>query len=475
MTTLDAFHLPGLADADVAEWNVREYGDGAVRLRFPVLAPGVLGRLLDGLRRARAEWLADRPVMEIVRAVDAAARRLLDPRDPVRRLAEQALPAVTGYSPPMVRLVLDRMAADWRSDALDRLLRAELGDPGVLDGFRAARGGDGKGAPGTLVHAVGPELAFHVFAGNVPGVAVTSLVRTLVVKAATLGKTASGDPLLPALFARTLAEAEPRLGACLAVTYWPGGSAGIEREALDAADTVVVYGGEDVVESLRARASAGSRLVEHGPRLSFAIVARESLAPDAATATAASTARAVAAFDQQGCVSPHVVYVEDGGAMSPRDFAAALAEAMRVVERELPRGRLTTAEAAAIRQIRGAAEFAALGGRGVELFASDGTEFTVVFDPDPAFDVSCLNRVVRVKPIDRIEAAAEAARPFARYLQTVGIAAPTERRRAAADRLARIGASRITDIERMPWPPATWHHDGREPLRELIRWVDLEG
>ncbi|HEX6939316.1 MAG TPA: acyl-CoA reductase [Longimicrobiales bacterium] len=468
MTTLDAFHLPGLEERDVAGWDVREYADGAARLRFPVLAPGALGRLVDGLREARAAWLADRPVAEIVAAIDGAARRLSDPDDPARRLAEHALPAVTGYSPPMVRLILDRMAADWRKAALERLLRAELDDVGALDGFRT------RAESGTLVRALGPELAFHVFAGNVPGVAVTSLVRTLLVKAATLGKAASGDPLLPALFARTLAEVEPGLGACLAVTYWPGGSVGIEREALDAADAVVVYGGREVVESVRVRAPAGTRLVEHGPRLSFAIVAREALEPDAVPATAAAAARAVATFDQQGCVSPHVVYVEGGGASSPRDFAAALAGAMRDVEKELPRGRLDAAEAAAIQQARGAAEFAALGGRGVELFASEGTAFTVIYDPDPAFDLSCLNRVVRVKPLDHIEQAAELVRPYARDLQTVGIAAPAARRRAAAERLARVGASRITTLDRMPWPPATWHHDGRDPLRELIRWVDLE-
>lgn len=459
---IDAFHLPALANADVASWDVREYGDGAVRLRFPTLEPATLDAVLDRLLRARAEHLADRPVAEIVAVIDAAARRFLDPADPVRRLAEEALPAVTGYSPPMVRLIVDRMAADWRADALERLLREELGDPGVLDGFVNSR------------RALGPDLAFHIFAGNVPGVAVTSLVRALLVKAASIGKAGSGDPLLPALFARTLAEIDPGLGACVAVTYWPGGSPGIEEVVFEKADTVVVYGGEAVVESVRARAHPGARLVEHGPKLSFAIVAREALEPSEVEAAAASAARAVAVFDQQGCVSPHVVYVEEGGATAPRDFAIALARALHALETELPRGRISPAEAAAIRQLRGAAEFAELAGRGVELFASDGTEYTVVYDPDPAFDTSCLNRVVRVKPIGSLHDAAALVRPYARYLQTVGVAAPADRRRDVAERLARVGATRITDLDRMPWPPPTWHHDGRGPLNELIRWVDLE-
>ena len=54
----------------------------------------------------------------------------------------------------------------------------------VLDEFRPSGRGGGRQA------AFGPRLAAHVFSGNVPGVAVTSLVRSLLVKAATLGKTA---------------------------------------------------------------------------------------------------------------------------------------------------------------------------------------------------------------------------------------------------------------------------------------------
>lgn len=470
MNPLDAYHLPGLDETDVAGWDTREFAGGEVRLRFPVLEPRALHRLLDRLARARAEHLADRPVAGVVEAIDAAARRLADPDDPHRRLAERALPAVTGYSPPMVRLILDRMAADWRKPALDALLRAELGDPGVLDGFRPAPGRD----DGARIRAFGPGLAFHIFAGNVPGVAVTSLVRSLLLKAATLGKTASGDPLLPALFARALAQAAPALGECLAVTYWPGGSIGLEEAAFAAADAVVVYGGAEVVESVRSRAPVHARLVEHGPRLSFAVVAREALEPDTLPATADAAARAVATFDQQGCVSPHVIYVEDGGAASPRRFAATLADAMRRIERELPRGRIAAAEATAIQQARGAAEFRALAGTGVRLHASAGTEFTVIYDPDPAFDPSCLNRLVRVKPLERLADAADVARPYARYLQTVGVAGPEARRRELADRLGAVGACRIADLERMPWPPPPWHHDGREPLRELIRWVDLE-
>jgi len=466
VTRLDAWHLPGVDAAGVREWTERELVDG-LTLRTPVPEPAALARVIDHIRTARERSLAHRPVQDIVAVIDEAAARLQRPDDPRRALAERALPALTGYSPPMIRLILDRMLADWRKDALETLLEAEFGDPLVLDRFR-------PGPAGGRIRAFGPELAFHIFAGNVPGVAVTSLVRSLLVKAATLGKTASGEPLLPALFARTLAEVDPELGACLAVTYWPGGSAAPEEVAFRAADTVVVYGGAAAADDVRRRVPADTRLVVHGPRLSFGVIGREALREAEVERTATAAAYAVATFDQQGCVSPHAMYVEEGGEVGPRAFAERLADALARVQEELPRGRISPEEAATIHQLRGAAEFRRIAGADIALHEGPGTLYTVIYDADPAFAPSCLNRVVWVKPLPELGDVVNAVRPFAALLQTAGVAGAGDRLLDLAERLGRIGVSRVTDLERMPWPPPTWHHDGRGPLRELVRWTDLD-
>jgi hypothetical protein len=466
---LDAFHLPALEHPRTTTWS---YGSGedAVDLRTPRLSPAELKRQVLAVAEARDRHLATRPVAEIVEVVDAVAARLLDRGDPLRRAAERALPAVTSYSPPMIRRVLDRMAADWRAPRLRELLRREFGDPRVLDGFRPAGRGSGMRA------AFGPRLAVHVFSGNVPGVAVTSLVRSLLVKAGTVGKAALGEPLLAALFARGVAEADPDLGACLAVTYWPGGDEAMERAALDLADAVVVYGGAEAVASIRSRSPGTARFLGYGPRVSFGVVAREALdaagAPDVARAAAVD----VSTFDQQGCVSPHVVYVERGGAVSPEAWAVLLAEAMAAVEAELPRGTLSPGESSAVRQLRAEAEFLEAGSSGVRLLASsEGTAWTVVLDPRPGFAASCLNRVVRVRPVDSLDEIVAEVHPYRALLQTVGVAGPPERVREVASCLGPAGASRFAPLGAMAWPPPWWHHDGRAPLGELVRWAEIEG
>jgi hypothetical protein len=466
--TFDAFHLPAVDHPSVTTWSYGR-GAGAFEVRVPRLTAAQLRRQVEALVAARDAYLARRPVARVVEVIDAVAARLLDPVDPLRRAAEHTLPAVTGYSPAMIRLVLDRMAADWRSAPLRELLRAEFGDPRVLDGFVPSPRRDGLRA------AYGPRLATHVFSGNVPGVAVTSIVRSLLVKAATLGKTAVGEPLLAAFFARGLAEADPELGACLAVTYWAGGDEEMERAALEGADVVVVYGGADAVAAVRARTPPTARLLAYGPRVSFGVVAGAALGGEGARETAARAALDASTFDQQGCVSPHLFYVEEGGAVSPAAWARMLAEEMAAVEAALPRGTLAPGESSAIRQLRAEAEFTEAGGGGLALHASaEGTAWTVVYDPEPAFAASCLNRVVRVKPLAGLGEVARLAAPFGAVLQSVGVGGPADALRAVAAVVGPLGASRVAPLGEMAWPPPHWQHDGRPPLGDLVRWCEME-
>lgn len=462
---IDAFHLPALGAPPTSTWP---YARGRVELRIPQLSPALLTQQIAALRDAQHRWLAHRSVEQIIRAIHTVAQRLLDPADALRQAAEDALPPVTGYSGPMTRHVLDRMAADWTAGSLRQLLKAEFTDPDALDGFVAR-------TATTRTRAFGPPLSVHIFSGNVPGVAVTSLIRALLVKSACLGKTAAGEPVLPALFAQGLREADAELGRCLAVTYWPGGAAPLETVALDAADLVLVYGSSETIQSVRARTPAATPLIAYGHHVSFGMVSRTALAQDA-RAAARTAALDVSTFDQQGCVSPHLFYVEEGGPVSPADWAGLLAEAMRHTEHTLPRGAVAPSESAAIRQLRGEAEFAEIGGSGTRLHASaEGTAWTVIYDPDPKFAASCLNRTVRVKPVEELAHVAPLAAPFAHLLQTVGVAGAPAEVLLLAERFGRLGASRVAPLGTMSWPPAHWHHDGLPPVRSLVRWCDVEG
>lgn len=442
---------------------------GGGELLHPALTAADARRLVDGLRQARDRALVGRPLRELVRTLGRVGERFLDPDDALRTEALDRLPGVNGISGAMARLVVDGMARDWTRSRLRRLLEAEFPDSGVLDGFR-------PGAAGGRLRALGLPVGFHVSAGTVPGVSVTSLIRGLLVKSAVLLKPGRGDAVLPVLFARGVAEEDPALAGAVAVSYWPGGESPAEGAALEAVDCVVAYGSDRTVRSLRDRTPVTARFVGYRHRLSFAMVGRGTLADvDAARQAARRAARAVATFDQRGCVSPHLAYAEAGGEVAPGAWAKMLADALVGVEEELPSGPLLESEASEIQQLRGTAELEAAAGHGV-VHHGGADPWTVLLEREPGFRPSCLGRVVRIRPVARLEDALDELGPVAGALQTVAVdGVPDDRRMALAEELARVGATRITTLGRMPWPPAWWHHDGRGALRALVRWIDLEG
>jgi len=459
MRTISAAHLPPELQSH-EEHVVAE--SGSVRVVTPRLDPDTVSAICRALIAAHEQERV--PVARIVRAVDAAAARLLDPMESARRDILDALHDISGFSPAMAAYMLDRAVQDWREPALDALIRAELGSDDAIDGF-ATR------PDGTRCRAVAPPLALHILAGNVPGVGVTSLVRSLIVGSTVLAKPAAGEPVLTAAFARLLAEVDVHIGRRVAVAYWEGGDRALEAAALEHAGAVIHYGSADAIADLRARAPAHVSVVEHGPRVSIALVAGGAAADPQ---TARELASAVATFDQQGCVSPQAAWVI-GSREQAHSLAQATAQALDILAHELPRGRIDPAEATAIREFRTRAEFAAIGGNDVSLWFGEGLAWSVVLDDEKTFEGTCLNRTLLVRYVPDIDTLIHVIRPAGHLLQTVGIAGfGADEITDIGARLAAAGATRITTLPRMPWPPPTWHHDGRGPLLELIRWVDVE-
>jgi len=437
-------------------------------MRYPRLTAEFAGRVAATIRLARAD-LAARPVREIVAVLGRAGTRLGDPLDPLRREAESRLPATAGITAPMARAVLDGMAADWTEERLMELVRTDFPDPDVLDGFRAAGG--------VRVRAIGGELALHLGAGNVPGVGVTSILRSLIVKSPVVFKPGSGDVVLPVLIRRAIEADDPELAAAVAVLYWPGGQAEGESALLKLADPVVVYGGLDTVRRIRERVPAQHAIVAYHHRLGLGVVGRGVLSePTVARRAAEEVARAVAMFDQRGCVSPQALFIEQGGAVGPDEWAGLLGEALDGVDVVLPQGAPSAEEASAIHQLRGVAEAEMVAGDGVELrtggAVGGGIGWTIVTDPNRGLEGAWANRTVVLIPIADAEQVPDRLRGLGPILQTAAVTGMGEREASLADSLARAGVMRVVSFRGAPWPRAAWRHDGGDPLRALVRWSE---
>jgi len=438
----------------------------------------VLGTQRDAIRA--------RPVSDVVAVLGAAGERFLRDGDPTRTEALENLPASAGFSPQMARVVLDGMARDWTSERLDRLVSEEFSDPLVLDGFRSAspgRGGDGPVAGGPpvgsphgdrSVTAIGPRLCVQIVSGSVPGVSVNALIRSLLVKSPTLLKPGLGDLLLPKLFIRALREIDADLADAVAVVYWPGGTKAVEEAALSETDVAVLYGSDDTVATLRAMAPATTRVVAYHHRFSICVVGREALGADVERSVQ-QIARAVAMFDQRGCVSPNLVLVEGGAACCAEDFSALLADALADLEATIPSAALSNESAAALQQVRGTAEMHAATGGGRVWHGGKAAPWTVIYEAEPSPGPSTSNRGVRVRAIADLRELTATLESWGPHLQTIGVAGLGERASVTALELSRIGATRLVPIEHMSFPPPWWLHDGRGVLRELVRWSEFGG
>src|SRR6185436_9002347 len=187
------FHLPGAPLG-----RVRPVAFGDAKLGILELSRVEMRTLLTELRACRpGSDLATRAA-----AIGRAARRFLDEGDPLRGRALAELPAVTGFSTPMIEAALPRVFAP-------------LADATALAAI--------AGSTGACVALLG-----IVAAGNMPGVALAKAALALTAGTSCIVKSASGEPLLAPLFAEALANADPSLASAFAVSWWEGGSAACE-------------------------------------------------------------------------------------------------------------------------------------------------------------------------------------------------------------------------------------------------------
>ncbi len=359
-------------------------------------------------------------------------------------------------------------------DNFHALLAQELGDARRLDKFAATRAEENSNR---AAMAVGPEFLVHITAGNIPNPALMSIALGLLARSAQFVKCASGGVFLPRLFAHSIYDADPKLGACLEIAAWRGGNADLEnalvrRSRLRDSDRQRRDAGCNPQRGCRSRLASSATAIA----LVRFCCARRFCPALRAKKIIAAAADDVVAWNQLGCLSPHVIYVEAGGDVSPENFAEMLADELERREQTEPRGELPAEHAAAIASRRGIYEVRAAHSPETTRHwcSKDSTAWTVVFEADTRFQVSCLNRFIYVKAVTDLTAALHGADEIRGKVSTVGIAAPEEKMQELAAQLARWGATRVCPLGQMQNPPLTWRHDGRPALGDLVTWTDLE-
>jgi hypothetical protein len=413
-----------------------------------------LARLRDVGRLLRERSAAD---------VHAVLAETLDmwsaPASPWQIALTEALAPVSGFSLEMLREGLARGLAPYTGAALHALVREELGGTERLD---AARG----------LRVDGFTAAATVLAGAIPLPTFVAIVAPLVLRTPVLVKPSMHDPVSATLFARSLVERDPLVGACVEIAAFHRDDAE-SLAALCEAECVVATGSDDAVAAVARRfAAAGAsprRFIGYGHRSSLAMLGLDATHGDALAREAAALARDVALWDQLGCLSPLAVHVVSAERSAALRVAEALAEALAESELRWPRGRIEAAASAAIARERAEAEM-----RDAVVFASHGTEWSVVCEANGERRDAPLHRFVRVQPSASIDACLAALRPQRAQLAAVALAGFGAATGEISAALAELGASRICAPGTLQSPPLCWPRDNMRVLLPFARYCEVE-
>ncbi|WP_458413104.1 acyl-CoA reductase [Schinkia sp. CFF1] len=460
-----AGYIPDIGEEDF-EQKIITFQD--LEIEIPLLNETQMEKVIETVKRNSAEVLKNMTVSEIVNCIDRVIEIFLDRQSFYREKAERLLPIVTGYDGEMIRLALTSYLKTFRKHELQRFLVEDLGNPFLLDDFQPrVKGGFSK--------AIGPDLITHVWSGNVPALPLWSFVSGLLVKAGNIGKVPSAEPLFASWFAKLLAEVEPKLANCFAVIWWKGGDENRERTIFKQSNLVIGYGGNQTLEALEKEIPITTRFIPYGHKVSFGIVSNAALDSQKAWKTAHQAALDVVMYDQQGCYSPHMFYVQSGGKVSPREFALYLATELDSFEKRYPRRILSMEESSSFASWKQKEEMSLFSNRNKEVLGTAANDWAVVYEEgSTAFSPSPLNRVIKVMSFDKIEDIVPSIKPYRSFLQTIGMAADPKELFQWSDLLGRIGVTRITALGRMTSPEAGWHHDGRFNLMDLVNIIDIE-
>ena len=432
---------------------------GGCDLSLPILHPEEIAALSDRLILAQ-EKFAGNSIFTIVDYIAQAAEQWRDTNNPRRREAQSVLPEVCGLSKEMVSLVLDDLFEQLTKKNLLQLLEDELGNVAILDRFCKKKNGS------TRRRAFGPPLIAQILPGNVLGVSIISLICGLLVKSANLLRVSPEEIRLTTLFAESLQEISPEIALSIAVLLWDKKEEAMTQTVFQKADFVIAYGSDESIAAMQSLIPANTPRILHGHKLSFGIIAREAVSEDLATKVAMD----IALYDQQGCLSPHLYYVESGGENTALDFAKHLAEALQQLSLKLPKGLCDDAVAGKTQQLRGTLPL-----KGGTVFKSvDGTDWTVLFEPSPEFTSAPLGRCIWIKSVDDLSKIPSLMISVKNRIQAIGIAIPKTRADGIVEAVSKIGGCRICPIGEMQRPPLNWSHDGQKRLLPLLRFVDRE-
>lgn len=342
---------------------------------------------------------------------------------------------------------------------LETRLRRELGEACL-----EARRYTPPGRPGGVTERRLPlGVLLHIAAGNADALPAFTVLEGLLTGNINLLKLPEAEGGASILLLEELLRAEPSLIPYVYVFDYSSKDVKSMARLIQAADAVVVWGGDAAVSALRRLVGPDTRLIEWGHKVSFAYVTARGWEEGQLDGLAAH----LCATDQLLCSSCQGIYLDTDQPERLEDFCRRF---LPVLERHAGAKQDSLGLRSQV-SLQLYTEELEQPYKGSRLFR--GRRCSLLAYPDSRLEPSLQFRNCWVRPLPRGRIV-ETLRPYKNHLQTVGLLCGPEEREALADRFWRTGVVRVTSGAEMSATYCGAAHDGEYALQRYTKLASLE-
>jgi len=309
-----------------------------------------------------------------------------------------------------------------------------------------------------------PPTLFAILQGRIFALTTSIVYKALSANYRVILKPSSVEPLFATLFRRSLETINSPLGSYVDVVS-PD-----DRERISVllrrADVCIAYGRDETIREI-IKARGGLRTFGFGHMESFIVLFREALRSKKLDRLARAIAVDCSIYDQDGCLSPGLVFVEEGGECSLEDLCEAIYHWMSKLFVALPPRRLSLDEATVLSQRVHLAFAQAKNSGGLVLKPNDAIFPAVILVREQPLQSKVGYRAVVLFPFSRTLKLESVFPSLLGRIQGIAFAGPKKRMEEFLLENPDYKPHYMARVGFLQHPPADWLENGIDLVEQL--------
>ena len=307
-------------------------------------------------------------------------------------------------------------------------------------------------------------VLLHIAAGNVDALPVFSVIEGLLTGNINILKLPENDDGLSVTVLQALIAIEPLIAEYVFVFDYSSHDVEAMKKMANAADAIVIWGGDAAVSAVRNMASPDTRIIEWGHKISFAYISG-----DASDSELEGIAYNICDTNQLFCNSCQGIFIDTNNFNEVLQFAERFARILERVADTMPMR--DNSYLTAQKTLELYTERLESAKNQKRVFSANNC--SVIAYNDMMLTPSYLYRNCWVRPLSRGRLLNKLS-GYKNHLQTAALVCDENDRYDLESILSKTGVVRITSGARMSEGYCGMPHDGEFPLRRYMKIISFE-